>query len=464
MPKGILTAEQRLVQNVSRLKTLNAKLRSRVVSLTQELTVALEGSAAKDKEIASLKAQLEEKELQRKILAGKIFKPATDNPAQKKLGKRPGAAGYSRPEPAPGEVTQETTYTPHYCPQCHSDKLGPAQSTVVKYQEDIEIQPAKLVKKYVITKHWCSYCKEYVRSDKVPGNIYRLPRIGPNVMAYVLYARYRLRLPYNKIQASLKDIHGFAISEGEIAAQLQAAKDLFGADFEAICNLVRETDQVHCDETGWRIGGKRYWIWVYVTPQGTLYKVENTRARDAPQKILGSKEDRVLISDFYSVYFKLPGENQFCWVHLLRDSERVGGQFHKDLKAIFAELKDELGKPLKRRNYDGLGEQLQTVADKQYTGQYVLRITQLQKRIRQTKPQLLTCLKYRDILPENNTAERALRNHVVMRKISGGSRSQAGAKALEVNTSVIDSLSQANPGQGFFDTVLPRLVELRRGE
>jgi len=361
MPKGILSAEQRLVQNISRLKTLNAKLRSTLTSLKRELDAALADNATKDKEIASLKAQLEEKELQRKTLAANIFKPATDNPEQKTLGKQPGAVGYARPDPVAKEVAQETTYTPHYCPQCHLESLGPAQSTVVKYQEDIEIHPAKIVKKYVITKHWCSHCKEYVRSDKVPSGIYNLPRIGPNVMAYVLYARYRLRLPYNKIRASLQDLHGFAISEDEIAAQLTAAKGLFGADFESICSLVREADQVHCDETGWKIGGKHYWIWVYVTPQGILYKVENTRARDAPKKVLGDKEDRVLISDFYRVYFDLPGENQFCWVHLLRDSERVGGQFHEDLKGVFATLKDELAKPVEQRDYDKLDKQLQAI-------------------------------------------------------------------------------------------------------
>ena len=71
--------------------------------------------------------------------------------------------------------------------------------------------PQKIVKKYVITRHWSAHCKEYVRSDHVPPSC---ERIGPNVMAYVLYARYRLRLPYNKIRQSLKDLHDFNLSGG----------------------------------------------------------------------------------------------------------------------------------------------------------------------------------------------------------------------------------------------------------
>src|SRR3989344_5718348 len=67
------------------------------------------------------------------------------------------------------DVTETVTFTPVQCPYCHlSDGLGPAQDTVIKYQEDIVIVPRKIVKKYVITRHWCSHCKEYVRSDHVP--------------------------------------------------------------------------------------------------------------------------------------------------------------------------------------------------------------------------------------------------------------------------------------------------------
>jgi transposase len=455
MPKGQLTTEQRLTQNVSRLKTLNVKLRVSVADLTTRLDAALA-------ENEQLKLQLEEKELQRKVLSEKLFKPKTANSEPKLLGKKPGEPGHARPLPPDDAVTQTLTFTPDICPHCHrKDGLGPAQSTVVKYQEDIDLRPLKLVTKYVITKHWCSHCRDYIRSDKIRPEYFNLERLGPNVMAYVLYARYRLRLPYNKIRASLQDLHDFVISEGEIAAQLDRARELFGTDFDAICELVKLAGQVHCDETGWRIGGRHFWIWVFVTPRGLLYKIEDNRSREVPRHVLGDNPDRVLISDFYAAYFKMPGENQFCWVHLLRDSDRVGGQFHEDAKGAFAALKEELAKEVPKRDYDRLDRLLEAIIHATYTGKYLGRVKTLQDRIRKTKVQLLTCLKYPDILPENNTAERALRNNVVMRKIFGGSRSLKGAKAMEVNTSVIDTLLKQNPGQGFFEVVLPHLKELR---
>jgi hypothetical protein len=233
-------------------------------------------------------------------------------------------------------------------------------------------------------------------------------------MAYVLYARYRLRL--------LAGSDGFVISEGEIAAQLDGAKDLFKGDFELICTLIQSASQVYCDETGWRIGGRHYWIWVCTLRP----KVCCTRWRLPGPGMLPRTYWAIRKTGCSSP--TSTGSTLTCWVHLLRDSERVGGQFHKELKAVFGSLKDELAKPVADRNYADVDQLLQAIADKTYTGQYLVRVGQLQNRIKRTKAQLLTCLKDEGILPENNTAERALRNHVVMCKISGGSRSKAGAE------------------------------------
>jgi hypothetical protein len=51
-----------------------------------------------------------------------------------------------------------------------------------------------------------------------------------------------------------------------------------------------------------------------------------------------------------------------------------------------------------------------------------------------------------------------------MRKIFGGSRSLNGVKAMEVNTTVIDTLLHQSQGKGFFEVILPKLKELRGEE
>lgn len=447
MSRGKLTTEQRLKQANTRLRRENAKLRAE----NRDFLVR----------IVALETKLEDKELQRKELLAKMFKANkknADGEPFKPLGKKMGEKGFHRRKPADSEVTEELKFTPIRCPYCrHSDGLGPVKKIIVKYYEDIVIIPEKIVKKYIITQHWCSHCQEYVRSNKVPADIERL---GPNLMAYILYARYRLRLPFNKIKQSLADLHNFKLSEGEIANQLEKAKELFKQDYEGICELIKISDKVYCDETGWRIRGKNFWIWVFVTEQGIRYVIEDTRGKGVPQVALGDKADRVLISDFYAAYKNIPGNNQYCWVHLLRDSEQTESKLHDDLKKVYQQLKGELAKEVEDRDYGKFNELLKGIEEKEYeSDSNVLKekIIRLKKRISKIRQNLLTCLKYKGVLPENNTAERALRNNVVMRKIFGCSRSIDSAKVMEVNTSVIDTLLQKNPDANFFDIVLPKL-------
>jgi transposase len=447
-----LTQEQRLKQSITKLKKSNQGLRLENKELKKNVIML-------EKEVKEWKLKFKDKELQRKDLLEKIYKSNKNNDNPKPLGKKVGAKGYHRAKPKDSEVTEKTEFKPTRCPYCkQSDGLNKPQETIIKYTEDIVIVPDKIVKKYIIHKCWCSHCKEYIRSDKIPPNI---KRIGPNTMAYILYARYRLRLPYNKIKQSLNDLHNFNISEGEISEQLDRAKQLFNTDYDNIKELIKISDKVYCDETGWRIRGKNFWIWVFVTDKNIRYVIEDTRGKGVPEQALGNNEDRVLISDFYAAYKNLSGTNQYCWVHLLRDSKLTESQFHNDLQEFYHQLKLELTKDLEKRDYKRLDRLLEEISNKDYNDQNIERVKQLQKRIQKNRSELLTCLKHKDILPENNTAERALRNNVVMRKIFGCSRSINSAKTMEVNTSVIDTWLMQNPDKSFFQIVLPKLKKLR---
>ena len=109
---------------------------------------------------------------------------------------------------------------------------------------------------------------------------------------------------------------------------------------------------------------------------------------------------------------------------------------------------------LEKRDYDGVRKKLLSIERHRYKESLAIK---LQERITRYRDELLTCLRYDDVLPENNTAERALRPQVVMRKIFGGSRSLEGAKTHEVNTSVIDTKLKQN--RNFFEVMLPLLTE-----
>jgi len=89
---------------------------------------------------------------------------------------------------------------------------------------------------------------------------------------------------------------------------------------------------------------------------------------------------------------------------------------------------------LSHRDKGKLEKRFTELIEKKYTEPLVEKV---KKRMRHHQVVLFTCVDYEGVLPENNTAERAIRPQVVMRKIFGGSRSKTGASAHAVNSLVI---------------------------
>lgn len=490
MPKLLTKPEidKRMVE-WRNLKALHAKAVTKLAELQAVIIDLKSQLLQKDVRITELETALTDKEAQRKALAAKLFKAKKDRSAsngdpgpapaatpqpKRKPGAQAGHQAARRPVPPPDTVTDRQIFDLAKCPAC-KHPVGDVVDTVEKYQEDIDLAPRnKLIRHYTITRHWCPTCQEYVRPIGTPAQ--NLRRFGPNVMGYILYARYRLRLPLGKIQESLRDLHDFEMSEGELQNQLDDARDMFGGQYGLICELIRSAQVVYADESGWRMDGDNWYIWAFVSPEdGAIrYELADTRGGGIAKAALGTKADRIIVSDGYAVYGNLPGWNQQCWVHLLRVAKAKAGVaqlLYGELCAVYAALLLVLSKPNRDRTPEekqAIRQQLASVRDKDYNltakGKPLQEPVEplaheVQARIAKHFGQLFVCLDYDQVLPENNTAERAIRPQVILRKIFGGNRSPTGAKTHAVNTSVIATQLARNPGKSFFEVMLPLIQE-----
>lgn len=486
MPKQLTDTEvkQRL-QQLRNVTVLHARAIARVARLEAVVKARDELLRQKDTRISELETKLLNKESQRKELAGKLFKAKKDRAKAaitrdlvvvagvplRNPGAQSGHTPHHRSVPPESEVTDRAVFDLSVCPAC-KDQVGDVVDKVEKYQEDIDLAPRnKIVRHYTITRHWCPNCQEYVRPVNTPAQ--HLRRFGPNVVGYILYARYRLRLPLLKIQESLSDLHSFDISEGEIQNQLNDAQESFGEQYNLICELIRSAKVVYADESGWRMDGDNWYIWAFVDKEsGAIrYELVDTRGGDTARDALGHREDQIIVSDGYAVYDSLPGSNQQCWVHLLRVAKAKSTVLYGALCKLYTQLLTELEKPVEQRDKQKLSDNLTALQVKDYnrnrrTGKPFHTppeplAREVQDRITRHHNQLLVCLDYDNVLPENNTAERAIRPQVILRKIFGGNRSPTGAKTHAVNTSVITTKLNQNPGKGFFEVMLPLIQEVQ---
>ena len=83
----------------------------------------------------------------------------------------------------------------------------------------------------------------------------------------------------------------------------------------------------HLDETSWRQGAKRAWLWVAVTSLVTVFLVRMSRGGQVARELLGEQFSGILVTDRYSAYNWYPVRwRQVCWAHLLRDFEAMRGR------------------------------------------------------------------------------------------------------------------------------------------
>ena len=88
------------------------------------------------------------------------------------------------------------------------------------------------------------------------------------------------------------------------------------------CRYAKGRD-ANVDETGWKQGSKKAWLWVAVTKLVTVFLIRMHRNRAAFADLVGPAPG-VLTTDRYPVYIHLAGDRrQVCWAHLRRDFQAM---------------------------------------------------------------------------------------------------------------------------------------------
>jgi transposase len=214
----------------------------------------------------------------------------------------------------------------------------------------------------------------------------------------------------------------------------------------------------YLDETRWRQGDKRAWLWVAVTSWVTVFVVRLSRGGQVARELLGKGFCGILVTDRYSGSHWDPVRwRQLCWSHVLRDfeairgrggtSEEIGeallGQAHQmfswwhrvcagtlarsTLRSYMTPLRREVERLLEAGSECG-------VAKTEGTGREILK----------RREALWTFVQVEGVEPTNHTAERSIRPGVQWRKGSLGTQSEAGSRFVESLMTVVATLKQQN--------------------
>lgn len=277
-------------------------------------------------------------------------------------------------------------------------------------------------------------------------------QVGPHVVALAAALKHGFGVPYRKVARVLSAHFGVRVTAGALVLAEHRLAARAEPAYQALVLAVRQSAVVHADETGWRIGGQGAWLWVFCTRQLTVYAIRQSRGADVVQELLGVHFAGVLTSDCFVAYDPFDGIKQKCFAHLLRTLSEIEAlktrgavRFPRQVAALLRQamaLKAQQAE-LPAHRYAARVRRLEARLDRRLAGRYTDPDNRrFANRLRKQRPHLFTFLSHNEVEPTNNRAERQIRPAVVVRKISAGNRTPAGAHTHEVLTSLLATFHQ----------------------
>ena len=378
----------------------------------------------------------------------------------KRPGRRPGAQ-YGRhgcrPRPARVDETHAAP-VPSACPDCGG--AVEVARVASQYQEDLpKVRP--IVRRFDIEVGHCSQCRRRVQGRHALQTSDALgaagAQLGPGVVALVVELHTGMGVPLAKVADLLRTNFNLRVTPSGLVHLLhRTARDAAPA-YAELCEQVRNAPVVTPDETGWRVGADRHWLWAYATLDTTVYAICRGRGFDDAATVLGTDYAGVLVRDGWAPYrcFR-DAKHQSCLAHLLRRCKELQEDHPDSRWAGDVQATLQAGLDLRDRcNAGELSEHGMATA----RGRLIARLG----RLVDAPPPLKDAVRFANHLvteflavflflwdpsldATNWRAEQAIRPAVVIRKVCGGNRTRRGADTQQVLSSVVRTARQRDLG------------------
>ncbi len=463
-PNPQRSAPDNAAHEVERLKRDNERLRRELLERDKRLAEAEKQISEAEKQILDLERQLA---LRRQNSVTSSKPPSSDGLAgeqrprgrktaksRRKPGGQPGHRGHSRGLVPADRVNEVINLMPDHCRHCDSNfadkRRKPATLGEPRRHQVTELPP--------IEAHVTEYrCHRAVCPDCGKTTAAVLPQeargqFGPELTALIAYLTVVCRMPRRVVQELLEQVLSIPLSLGSIQNSWEEASAAVASPCAELEKRLAGEPVLNSDETGYRTGGEKRWLWALVAPAFVFYKIAPTRGAEVLAQMLGEIFAGILCSDRCPSYLKYhKGEAQFCWAHFKRNILGVlelaktteSEKFCRDALALHARLfrlwhrygagdgvrygpvtrQQLIAKSIPvEKKFFALAESYCDSGDRDVRNLATALLKHFEK--------FFAFLRHEGVEPTNNSAERALRCAVQWRKTSFGSRSAEGEIAV----------------------------------
>ena len=263
-----------------------------------------------------------------------IAKPKPkQRPGRPKKRRQGGQAGHERHlrEPLPSERVNETIE--YEIEEAERLRLGLTPTGDFDSIQHIELPESPVH----VTEHRLTVYRD------ADGNLYvpdcpelKGPIFGPRMLAMLGWLKSVGHCSYSTIETWVEDVLQVPVSRGYLAklctgtisASLQDA-------YQELSEAIPSQPQLGSDETSIKDNGKKHWIWCITAATFTVFHIATTRSREVLEKLVGKEFEGYLNFDYFSANCSFAWnywiKAQYCWAHLIRDI-RFLAEKHPDRK------------------------------------------------------------------------------------------------------------------------------------
>jgi transposase len=232
------------------------------------------------------------------------FSKGPPKPHPKRPGRKPGKDyGVKARRPIPDHV-DETYEAPlgRCCPYCGSEDLEQLR-VVDQYEEDLPVVTPRC-RRFRIGVGRCRRCRRRVQgrhplqtSDAIGAAGVHL---GPRVIALAADLNKQIGTSFGKVRTIFRTAFSLSITRGGISQALDRVAKNLAPTYDALVKQVQSAPVVAADETGWKVDARLHWLWAFVTPTVTVYRILDGRGWAEACVILGADFDGTLLRDGWS--------------------------------------------------------------------------------------------------------------------------------------------------------------------
>ncbi len=422
--------------------------------LRQELAESQRVVAQLQETVRQLQQRLEQSQRTAKRQAAPFAKgPPQEHPKTpgRKSGTEHGTHGHRPPPPSSAEVETHEAPLPERCPTCD----GPVVETHLDEQFQTEIPRQPRFRRFRIHCGRCERCGKRCRgrhplqtSDATGA---AQSQLGPDAQAAIVYLNKHAGLAHGKIADVFDRLFGITVRRGACAQIVLRAGRRLEPVYQQIRERIKDAEHLTPDETGWRVGGRPAWLHSWVGGDGTTcFAIDPHRGADVLAGVIGLDWSGVMTHDGCPAYDRFTeAVHQQCVDHALRRARAMVEQ-QSGAARRFPEQVIELFQGALETRDQFLAGQMGVAALEQSHARYVDQLLDLTGRRRSHAAnatfakhlhghgeQWLMFLIDPGIPATNHRAEQALKVPIVNRKVWGGNRTEAGARAQEATSSVL---------------------------